>query len=82
MLSTNKLFLLSSVEQSPENYSKIIRYIIWKSKPTNLLINMQYISLFNNSTNKENEFGDENEKILSDFEFCTKSILMISEVFI
>lgn len=62
------LFEFHQLEQNSENLSKLIRYIIWKSKPHLLLMNIQYISLFESS-----------ESILSEFEYCTKSIQMIAE---
>lgn len=66
--SIQNLFLYHQLELNSENLSKVIRYIIWKSKPKLLLMNIQYISLFESS-----------ESILSEFEYCTKSIQMIAE---
>ena len=41
-----QLFLLSGMEISSDNINKILRFVIWRSKPARLLAQMQYIYLF------------------------------------
>jgi hypothetical protein len=80
--SVSSLFKLCSVERTSENLNKILRYIIWKSKPKYLLGNMQYITIFNSieDLSSSDKNLKEIEKVISDFEFCTKAIQMISDL--